>query len=105
MVFNPKSPANRYSEDFNILHVIIYGKPDCGFDTTTIHKTALEYGKDENADNTYHTEHTTLSSTKNIPAGVSSQDDLKTLETNRENYLKSINNSLLNFLRTSASRV
>ena len=30
-------------------------------------------------------EHTTLSSTKNIPAGVSLQDDLNTLETNREN--------------------
>ena len=87
MAFNPKSPANRYSEDLNILHVIKSTENQiAGLDTTTIHKKLLlSMERMKNADNTYHTEHTTLSSTKNIPAGVSSQDDLNTLETNREN--------------------
>ena len=56
MAFNPKSPANRYLEDLNILHVIKSTENQiAGLDTTTIHKKLLlSMERMKNADNTYH---------------------------------------------------
>jgi hypothetical protein len=103
MIYNPKDKSQKYSDELNILNIIATSKESPKtMDTTTIHKKLLlGMERMKNADNTYHTEHTTLSSTKNIPAGVSSQQDLDKLEGNREslsnNYKKEIQKLKSNF--------